>query len=213
MSSSTDKRGARFAAAALLAALGSAPLQASEIRVIGQTWPVAEPDVIEWMKAKMAESLTPEVMASLREEQTAAFRAYLEHPPAVEGVTRTSTPELRWFDPSIVLEHDVINHEGRVLWPAGTRYNPLDYRRLSRELLFVDAGDEDQVEWLETRLAGHGNALVILVGGSPRAMMERFQRYVAFDQKGQLVARLGIRQVPAIVSQERNLLRIEEVRP
>jgi conjugal transfer pilus assembly protein TraW len=43
--------------------------------------------------------------------------------------------------------------------------------------------------------------------------MRAWKQTVYYDQGGSLVRRLGIRQVPAIVSQDGKRLRIDEVRP
>jgi conjugal transfer pilus assembly protein TraW len=60
--------------------------------------------------------------------------------------------------------------------------------------------------------AHEGKVKVILTGGSYLELMRRWQRPVYFDQQGKLVARLGIRQVPALVSQDGRRLRIDEIR-
>jgi conjugal transfer pilus assembly protein TraW len=41
--------------------------------------------------------------------------------------------------------------------------------------------------------------------------MRRWQRPVFYDQQGLLVRRLGIRQVPALVTQDGRRLRIDEL--
>ena len=41
--------------------------------------------------------------------------------------------------------------------------------------------------------------------------MRRWKRPVYFDQHGQLVERLGIRHLPALVSQDGKRLRIDEI--
>lgn len=51
----------------------------------------------------------------------------------------------------------------------------------------------------------------ILVGGSYLDLMKAWNRQVFYDQEGALVRKLGITAVPAIVSQEGNRLRIDEV--
>jgi conjugal transfer pilus assembly protein TraW len=52
---------------------------------------------------------------------------------------------------------------------------------------------------------------VILTGGSYLELMRRWNHPVFFDQQGQLTAKLGIRHVPALVSQEGRRLRIDEI--
>ena len=51
----------------------------------------------------------------------------------------------------------------------------------------------------------------ILTGGSYLDLMQAWQLPVYYDQLGMLTRRLGIRQVPALVSQEGKRLRIDEL--
>ena len=56
-----------------------------------------------------------------------------------------------------------------------------------------------------------GKVKPILTGGSYLDLMKAWQLPVYYDQLGLLTQRLGIRQVPALVSQEGKRLRIDEL--
>jgi conjugal transfer pilus assembly protein TraW len=58
-----------------------------------------------------------------------------------------------------------------------------------------------------------GRLKPILVGGSYLDLMKTWRTPVYYDQQGVLTRRLGIKQVPAIVSQEGQRLRIDELVP
>jgi len=184
-----------------------------KVEVLGTVYPIREPDMVEWMKDHAASVFTPERLARLRDEKREALREYAKNPPGTR-VPRTSEPVTRWFDPSITVPYDLRDSEGRLIHAAGTTVNPLDYRAMTRRLLFFDGEDREQVRWAAMRLEEEGRrTLPILVAGSPMELGKRWQRPVYFDQRGLLVAKLGIRQVPAVVVQEGNRLRIDEVRP
>ena len=53
---------------------------------------------------------------------------------------------------------------------------------------------------------------LILTGGSYLDLMRRWKQTVYYDQQGLLTTRLGIRQVPARVTQDGKRLRIDELR-
>ena len=83
---------------------------------------------------------------------------------------------------------------------------------LSRHLLFFDARDPRQVKHareLNGRYAGRIKP--ILTGGSYLDLMKAWRVPVYYDQSGTLTRRFGIRQVPALVSQEGLRLRIDEL--
>ena len=56
-----------------------------------------------------------------------------------------------------------------------------------------------------------GRAKPILVGGSYMDLMRSWKLRLYYDQEGVLVRKFGITAVPAIVSQEGQRLRIDEV--
>ena len=98
------------------------------------------------------------------------------------------------------------------MFPAGTRKNPLEVVGLSKHLLFFDARDPRQVVRARELIDVYqGRVKPILVGGSYMDLMKAWKLRVYYDQEGVLVRKFGITAVPAIVSQEGQRLRIDEV--
>jgi conjugal transfer pilus assembly protein TraW len=99
-----------------------------------------------------------------------------------------------------------------LLFAEGTRKNPLEVVSLSRHLLFFDARDPRQVKHAR-ELSGRyaGRVKPILTGGSYLDLMKAWRVPVYYDQAGTLTRRFGIRQVPALVSQDGLRLRIDEL--
>ena len=113
---------------------------------------------------------------------------------------------------SIVVPYAITDADGRLIVAPGTRVNPLDTVSLSKQLLFIDARDPAQVGRAKRFLDERGGRLkVILTGGSYLDLMRRWKQPVFFDQQGSLAEKLGIRHVPALVSQEDRRLRIDEL--
>lgn len=134
----------------------------------------------------------------------------LHHPDPVKGLVHTKTPRTYTFDPSIVVSQDLQDHEGRVFYKKGTRLNPLHTRSLTKPLLFIDGDADDHHTWLQKQRERYPHAKVILVKGDPIKGMDQDDRHVFYDQGGHLTSKLGIRQVPAKVTQTGDVLRIDE---
>lgn len=98
----------------------------------------------------------------------------------------------------------------RLVVARGTRVNPLDTVPLRQRLVFIDGDDQDQVAWAMARTTAL-DAKVILVGGSPFALMKAEQRRFYFDQSGTLTTKLGIHAVPAVVEQRGRVLAVREL--
>jgi conjugal transfer pilus assembly protein TraW len=198
---------------ATLALLLAAPAYALDLGRVGPVWPVAEPDLLALIQTRLEEKQRSGELARIQAEFEARSRRAIESPAPVAGLVRTRTPRSFLFDPTVTTPEPVRDHEGRVLVAAGTRVNPLDYVGLSQPLIFFDARDRDQVGVaLALRQRHQGRARLILTGGSFIDFMKRHDLRVYYDQQGLLVQRLGIRQVPALVTQEGRMLRIDELK-
>ncbi len=198
-----------------LALLLAAPVYALALDLgrVGPVWPVAEPDLLALIQSRLEEKQRSGELARIQAEFEARSRRAIESPAPVAGLVRTRTPRSFLFDPTVTAPEPVRDHEGRVLVAAGTRVNPLDYVGLSQPLIFFDARDRAQTRVaLALRQRHQGRARLILTGGSFIDFMKRHDLRVYYDQQGLLVQRLGIRQVPALVTQEGRMLRIDELK-
>ena len=136
----------------------------------------------------------------------------VQRPAPVAGLRTTRTERTFYVDPTFTLDRNVVDAQGRLLFAAGTRKNPLEVVSLSKRLLFFDARDQRQVARARELIASYGGKVKpILTGGSYLDLMKAWQVAVYFDQQGTLTRRFGIRQVPAPVSQEGQRLRVDEV--
>ena len=196
-------------AAATCWALGA---QATNLGTIWPTYPVAEKNLLDVIMARLrAKEASGELK---RHEQEARDRAAyaVNNPRPVDGLRRAQAARTFYFDPTFTLQSNVVDGTGAVLFPAGTRKNPLEVVSLSKHLLFFDARDPGQVARARELIEHYqGKVKPILVGGSYLDLMKRWNKPVFYDQDGTLVRKFGIAAVPAIVSQEGQRLRIDEV--
>jgi len=194
------------------ALLLSTATQAQDLGVIGPVYPIAEPSLLEVIVAKLREADASGALARLQRDAQANVARALEEPSPIARVTKTTRARSFYYDPSIVVSYPITDADGSVIVAPGTKLNPLDTVSLSKSLLFIDARDAAQVDRARKLLDERGAKVkVILTGGSYLDLMRRWKRPVFFDQQGSLTERLGIRHVPAIVSQEGKRLRIDEI--
>jgi len=203
----------RYAVLLVLVALAlSAPVRAQDLGVVGPVYPIAEPNLLDVILAKLREAEASGAIARMQREAQADAKREIENPTPIAGITRTTTPRRFYFDPSVTVPYAITDADGRVIVAPGTTVNPLDTVSLSQPLLFLDARDDAQVRRAQDLLGERGGRMkVILTGGSYLDLMRRWQRPVFFDQQGNITTKLGIRHVPAVVSQEGRRLRIDEI--
>lgn len=203
---------AMVSAITALTLLASHTALARDLGVIGPIYPIAEPSLIEVIQAKLREMQANGGLERLQRESQNRIRRQVEQPAPVVGITKATRARSFYFDPSIEVPYPILDSEGRVIVAPGTRVNPLDTVSLSRPLLFLDARDNSQLERAQNLLREHkGQVKLILTGGSYLELMRRWKLSVFYDQQGHLTTQLGIRHVPALVSQDGKRLRIDEL--
>ena len=203
-------RAAQLLVAALLIVGGKAG--AVDLGTIGPTYEIAEPHLLAFIEQRLREKERSGELQRLAEAARARGIDTVRQPPPVEGLRTTERPRTFYVDPSFTLDRNITDPLGRLMFAAGTRKNPLEVVSLSRHLLFFDARDPRQVKHareLNGRYAGRIKP--ILTGGSYLDLMKAWRVPVYYDQAGTLTRRFGIRQVPALVSQDGLRLRIDEL--
>ena len=197
-----------LAAALLLAAAVPGAVSAKDLGVRGATWPVAEPDLLAQIEARLVELQRSGAVARFEDEARDRARMKLEEPDPVPGIAPATEERSRLFDPSITVAREIRTPGGVLIAAAGTRVNPLERVALVRDLMFVDGRRPAEIAWA---LSHDRPAKIVLLAGRPLELMRRHLRSFFFDQGGRLAARFGLRFTPSLVEQAGTRLRITEV--
>ena len=192
--------------------LGATGARAMDLGVIGPTYEISEPHLLQMIEQRLRAKERSGELGRLEAQVRERGIATVKNPPPVTGLRATETVRTFYFDPSFTLDRNLLGPQGELLFAAGTRKNPLEVVSLSRHLLFFDARDPRQVGRARQLIALYqGRVKPILVGGSYLDLMQSWHVPVYYDQQGLLTRRLGITQVPALVSQDGLRLRIDEL--
>ena len=192
--------------AAILLAL---PASAKDLGVRGATWPVAEPDLLEEIEARLVEMQRSGELAQLEQEARDRARRKLEEPEPVPGIAPARDHRSRLVDPSIAVARDIRTPDGVLIAAAGTRVNPLERLALTRDLIFVDGRRPAEIAWA---LAHARPAKIVLLAGRPLDLIRTHRRPFFFDAAGRLAERFAIAATPSLVEQAGTWLRITEFR-
>lgn len=196
----------------LLALTCAVVAHATDLGVIGSTYEISEPHLLKMIEQRLREKERTGELQHLEEEAKARGIETVTNPQPVAGIRTTQTARTFYLDPSFTLDRNILDAQGRLLFPVGTRKNPLEIVSLSKHLLFFDARDHRQVNRARELLTSYqGRVKPILTGGSYLDLMKSWRIPVYYDQQGLLTRRFGIHQVPALVSQEGQRLRIDEL--
>ena len=205
------KRAKVMLLAAVLAGLPAA-VAAKDLGVRGATWPVAEPDLLIQIEARLIEMQQSGKLARLEDEARTRARRQLEGPEPVPGIAPARERRTRMFEPAITVAQDIRTPDGILIAAAGTRVNPLERVGLTRDLIFVDGRREAEIAWaLERMRSGDRPAKIVLLAGRPLDLMRRHRRPFFFDTGGRLAARFGIAATPTLVERDGARLRLTEI--
>jgi len=213
----TPRTPSRFGLGLLLLALlallaDAAPARAVDAGVIGPTYEIAEPHLLRFIEQRLRQKEASGELRRLQEEARTRGIDAVRNPEPVAWLVTTQAKRTFYFDPTYVLDRNLSDAQGRLMFAVGTRANPLDIVSLSRRLFFFDARDPRQVAQARSLMKHFdGQVKPILTAGSYLDLMQAWRSPVYYDQHGLLTKRLGIRQVPALVSQEGKRLRIDEL--
>jgi conjugal transfer pilus assembly protein TraW len=184
-------------------------LFAHDLGCFGETFSIQEQNMIEVIQKKLKKTSLEKHQKIIQER----IKKSIERPKYNKEIVTTKIKRTFIFEPSVVVSKDLKDHSGKVFIARGTKINPLHIRSLTKPLLFINGDEEDQREWAQNKLKKNRLAKIILIKGEPLKLMKKWRKAIYFDQQGLLVKKLGIRHVPAFVTQKDDVLEIQEVKP
>jgi conjugal transfer pilus assembly protein TraW len=200
-----------FAIVALLSVSLTSATRASDHGVVGQVFPIIEPDLLATIEARLQRLQASGGIDRMNAEFATRSEARVRRPKPVAGITAATEPRSWAYDPTIVIERDVQDQKGNYIARAGQTVNPLDFVAVHQALVFVDGDDAAQMAWATSRYSDL-KAKIILVNGSPIEEMTNRKRRFYFDQEGRLTSKLGIRHTPAVAVQNGRVLKLSEIK-
>ena len=124
------------------------------------------------------------------------------------GITSARSNATRIVDLTETVKKTITDGNGRIVVAEGTKINPLAIIPLTKKLFFIDAKDARQLQLVKTMAEPQDK--IILLGGSVFKASEFLQRHVYLDIPG-LAFRMKVKYLPSIVSQDGDMLKIQEI--
>lgn len=169
---------------------------------IGRTWPIAEPDALAEIEARAARQ-PADMAANFGSRSTwSALRA--------APLARTQTNRTRFVAPFYTLDQEVRLPDGKLLYPKGYTFNPLDYVALPQRLVIVEPRD---LGWALS-VSRPTDFILLAQGGKQDAdaitLGEQHNRAL-FILEDRVKERLGLTVAPVIVRQVGQRLELTEI--
>lgn len=174
----------------------------ANLGVIGTTFPVAELSLMKFIESNQD---------VIQKEWKSKVSEHTNRPKPL-NLKRTNRTYTHFYKPVIVLQNDLLDEKGEVLWPKGTRVNALDnMSSYAPHWILFNADDNAQILFAKRMLKNYKKAKVILTGGAIDKAESELLSPIYFDQGGRITDKLGIKHVPAFVERFKDSLKISEV--
>jgi len=185
---------------------------ATDLGQLGTTYPIAEDNLITVIQDSIQSQASSGELAQKQQHWRQKMISSANRP---SGNTLAQAVEYRSFsiDPTYTLPEDLHDHLGRVVYPKGTRFNPLDIKPLTETLCFIDATKPLQVQWIKRHCNEGAQFKRIVVNGAVAKTRKALKTRVYFDQHQVLAQFFHLQAVPAVVRQSGGLLHVEEFAP
>jgi conjugal transfer pilus assembly protein TraW len=175
------------------------------------TYGFAEKDMLVELQQRVEEK-KPLANKLMREFQKKSKKRVVNWKP--EGMLKlTPAKEDKVFYPDLtyILEEDMVDADGRIIYPKGYKYSIGDYMNIPYQIIVFDPTVKAQTEWVKRNGFDKNVAsLLLITDGKAIDLMNEFKRPVYFCVR-KLQDRFALKHTPSVVVQVGNKLQVTEV--
>lgn len=196
----------RYSGVVLIALLlGVSSVQAKELGSFGMTYRIAERDALAEIEGRARQVDWHKVLDKRKVEN-------FQGPPDRVRLPRARRNRSFPVDMTYTTEIDIPDGKGRVLYPKGYTFNPLDYVTYPKTLVVIDGTDPEQVKWFaaseyDKRL----DVTLLLTEGNFGTVSKRISRPLFYADR-KIVERLKLKEVPSVIRQKGRVMEVTEVK-
>lgn len=175
---------------------------AHDLGVQGNTWPIAEPSLIETIMKKVAGVNWEQKSKAL----LAKSKARMHNIPQ-DGLTTAKKTETYWVDPTMTLRKPlsapVKDAQGKwhwkIIYPAGTKVNPLEKARPVTRMLVFNPTSRTQTAFAVAALHAWPTLIeLVATGGDIKKTAKGIGRPVFYANKT-MIDGFGLKHVPSLI--------------
>lgn len=179
---------------------------AIDLGVIGQTYPVVEEDVVKAIEQKASQVDWSKYLDKDKMEK----RILSYRPSDLSKLPPAREYRQRLVDMTHILEFDIPDQHGNVMYPKGYAFNPLDFIDYPTTIVVMDGSDRQQVEWFKaSRYAKDITVKLIVTDGSYYDLGKELGLPV-FYLKSVIATKFRLEYVPSVVKQKGRMMEVTE---
>jgi conjugal transfer pilus assembly protein TraW len=178
---------------------------------IGETYDFVERDLLEMIYAHI-ENNKEDIEKRFKDHQeNAKERIKNYEPKKVIYLPRATENKIFSPDMTYIVPDDVIDAEGKIIYPKGYSFNPLDYNRLPISYIVIDYADKLQAEFIKTSdYIGKLNYQIVTTSGKYSEIVKELNQSV-FYADFTFADRFQLEKTPSLISQMGNRIIVKEI--
>lgn len=176
-----------------------------DLGTVGRVYPIAEKDCLNEIREK-AKKLDWE---KIRDESIEMAKNY--KPENLVKLPKATQDRTFLVDMSYTLGNDIPDKDGKIIYPKGYRFNPLEYIDYPIKLVVIDGSDSDQVAWFRNSpYAKDYHVRLLITDGYHIELREKLNRPIYYAHR-LIVERLQLDRLPCIVIQKGVHMEVKEI--
>jgi len=178
----------------------------------GKTYPIIENNFYTWLMDRIRSQKNK--VPSINEH---TLRKKLAKKMQVKdfNIRNCTENKTKTVDPTYILDHNITDSGGNILYSKGTVVNPFDYINFKRKYLFLDVDNSTHIRLYKKLLASSDKPI------HPLAVSGNLQRYYqkakslnipipAGKPNKRIIEKMNIKCVPALAYQSGKILKVRE---
>ncbi|WP_192484668.1 MULTISPECIES: hypothetical protein [Cysteiniphilum] len=193
---------------------------AKDLGFYGETFSITETNLLDLIQKRLLAMEASGELAQWEHDVKERVKQSMLRPSGYHLMT-TSTPDTFYHVPLLVLQADVTDIDGKLLYPKGTTVNPLDTRTYpdhlkplyqkqqpfyDTTLIMINGDDADQLRWTKAAVdvlkQQNKNVKVILINGNVHESSKLLGLNVRFDYGRFISNSLKLKAVPSVITQD-----------
>jgi conjugal transfer pilus assembly protein TraW len=178
---------------------------------IGITFEFAEKNMLEEIKNHIKNNES-HIEDKLKEYKKIAEEKVKNYKPdnlkKLTPATKANTfyPDMTYTNPN-----NIYDNEGRVIYPKGFKFNPLDFQILPYQMIVINGTSNKEVEWLINNNYTNNIKYKILLSDGDYKEIEKKLKQDVFYAIPKITDKFNLEHTPSVITQIGNKIEVKEV--
>jgi conjugal transfer pilus assembly protein TraW len=178
---------------------------AKDLGKYGATYPITEEDAISQLKKAIAK-YDWEKFKIKQKEKIKNFK-----PKDLVDLPVAKEDKVFKVDMTGAIKEDIIGRDGKIIYPKGYKYNPMEYVFMRRIIVFINGKDEKQIDWYKkSPYPADMRTMLLITDGSYLDVRKKLNTLTVYYANREIIERMGIKAVPSVAVQKGTELEVQE---